>query len=105
MAKKKKSSRKLELNVNIRRKRRTRAFLIFVGIFFVFSVLFGIVVGSCMIKEGTDNIIIGITSIPSVFDDGFSSLLDFRFGTETFIAVGIMLFVWGISSALLHHRA
>lgn len=101
MAKKKKSSRKLELNVNIRRKRRTRAFLIFVGIFFVFSVLFGIVVGSCMIKEGTDNIIIGITSIPSVFDDGFSSLLDFRFGTETFVAVGIMLFVWGISSALL----
>lgn len=101
MAKKKKSSRKLELNVNIRRKRRTRAFLIFVGIFFVFAVLFGIVVGSCMIKEGTTNVITGLMSLPSVFDDGMSSLLDLKFGAETLIAVGGMILVWALLSALL----
>ena len=101
MAKKKKSARHLELNVKAQRKRRTQAFLIFMGIFFVLSICFGIIVGSCMIKARTSNIIIGIMETTSTLRSDVGDLFDIKFGVETWIAVGWMIFVWAMMSALL----
>lgn len=101
MAKKKKQSQSDKLNVNIRRKRRTRLFLIFDGIFLVFSIYLGLLVGSNMNYLNDDNVITGVIETFKFIAQDTSALWYIEFGTYTLPALLWLLVLWGLISALL----
>jgi type IV secretion system protein VirD4 len=104
MAKKKKkksSSRQPELNVNIRRKRRTQAFIIFDVIFFVASIWLALMAGTQMHYAKEDNVLSGIVEVFSEIGNDISTLWDIRFTDYTATALLFCIGFWAIASALL----
>lgn len=100
MAKQKKNKR-IELNVNVARKRRTKAFLICDAILLVICIFLGIVIGSIMSKTHEENFISGVITTVDVMSKDFESVLELEIGTQTITALLWMLGIWGIVSALL----
>ena len=101
MAKNKKKSKRIELNVNVARKRRVKAFITFDVIFLVISILLGLVIGSTMCKTREPNFISGLIETINIIINDFSSILNIRIGQHTPTAILWSLGIWAILSALL----